>query len=496
MALAWNTRQLISSESKDKSGAPIPVEFHFLSRRELYDSTILTADRHHSSAGEWVLHGDHHWYSVAVVTRPVYMLPQELCLSFDCFLKKETIRTGTMVGPPIDEVALELGVLLSLLVREPLLPLGTRRIGGKPFRFDNRYGHVFRPSPAEAPPAKGVNSHELRAILCGLSNAEEKDSNAILAAARLYHAALSLSAYDVSTAYFSLVSAIECLSGHHFRNKSFKFDDVERFRKAGTVIEQISALITNGGLVDNLKEEMLRAEHFVWQKFRDFIEEFLPEEFWQPDELHPSGYAMPAIERKDLRRFLSEVYGARSSFTHTGTPFPAHVEIGISDYVDVRAAMQGVALVDSTRFVPVFVWFERLTHLVLREYLLRVIAPDLAENRAKRASEKAKLLEVIKGLPEQARESLERLTRWTARFVGLAVIGPMAPNREWALDEAAIQSLALAGLIDGDSRSVDGKSWIKDREVGEIVGECFFGVDKNPLRENTILAPKQLRGEM
>ena len=125
MALIWNTRQLISSASRSEPSRPTPVEFHFLSHRELYDSTIVTVDRHHSSAGEWVVRGDHH------STRPVYVLPQELCLSFDCFSKTEEIGNSKRSGPPIDDVALEFGALLSLLVREPLAPLGTRRIDGK-----------------------------------------------------------------------------------------------------------------------------------------------------------------------------------------------------------------------------------------------------------------------------------------------------------------------------------------------------------------------------
>jgi hypothetical protein len=491
MALQWNTRQLMLSKSTGESVSPTPVEFHFLSRRELYDNMIVTADRHHSSAGEWVVYGDHHWYSLSVVTRPVYALPQELCLSFDCFSKTETIGNSTSFGPPIDEVALEFGALLSLLVREPLLPLGTRRNDGKPVKFDT-YGQVYRPPPAQQIPPKGVNSIELCTILRGLSNADDKSSTAILAAAKLYHAALSLSGYDVSTAYFSLVSAIECLSGHHFSGKPFDFDDVEKFKGAGGVIDKISALIPNRGLIDELKRLMLKEEHFVWQKFRSFIEEFLPEEFWEePDELHPDGYGMPAIERKKLRQVLREAYEARSKFAHRGAPFPPHVEIGVSNRVSVKAVMQGMTLTGSTRFVPPFVWFERLTHFVLREYLLRVIAPELAQDRARRAREKAKLLEVIAELPQQARDDLERLTSWTVKFVGFAVIGPMATNREWASDEPSIQRLVSAGLIDGDSGSMDGKSWIKNREIGEIIGEFFFGKSQNPLRNNTVLLPKE-----
>jgi hypothetical protein len=40
-----------------------------------------------------------------------------------------------------------------------------------------------------------------------------------------------------------------------------------------------------------------------------------------------------------------------------------------------KAHMQSLALSGSAPFVPVFVWFERLTQLVLREYVYRVIAP-------------------------------------------------------------------------------------------------------------------------
>jgi len=126
----------------------------------------------------------------------------------------------------------------------------------------------------------------------------------------------------------------------------------------------------------------LSKERFVWQKFRAFIEEFLPEQFWErPDELHPNRYGVPPIKKDVLRRFLAQTYDARSKFAHAGKPFPAYVEIGISDRVDVAAAMQAMALIGSTKFVPPFVWFERLTHLVLREYLLRVIPRNIAERR-------------------------------------------------------------------------------------------------------------------
>ena len=152
--------------------------------------------------------------------------------------------------------------------------------------------------------------------------------------------------------------------------------------------------------------------------------------------------------------------------------------------------IEGLALKEFTKFVPVFVWFERLTHLVLVEYLLQVIAPELAADRARQVAARAALLATVQGLPETVRKSLERLTRWTARFVHLAVVGPMAPNRDWALDEESIVTLSKAGLIGGEGTSMDGKSWLLDREVGEVVGEFFFGVGQNPFKASTVLMPK------
>jgi hypothetical protein len=37
---------------------------------------------------------------------------------------------------------------------------------------------------------------------------------------------------------------------------------------------------------------------------------------------------------------------------------------------------------------------------------------------------------------------------------------------------------------------LDGTSWIKNREIGDAVGEFFYGADQNPLRDSTILLPK------
>src|SRR5713101_1345063 len=111
MSLVTNTKRLLESTGSDEDGARI--EYGLLSWRELYDGSIITADRHHSSAGEWVIRGDRRFYTVTVASRPYYLLPQHLTLSFYCFSETTTVGSATTIGPPIERVALEFCVLLS-----------------------------------------------------------------------------------------------------------------------------------------------------------------------------------------------------------------------------------------------------------------------------------------------------------------------------------------------------------------------------------------------
>src|SRR5690348_14251669 len=66
--IAWNTGQLLCAATGDATIDRTPVEYHLRSWRELYDKSILSADRHHSSAGEWAVHGDGHFYTVSVTS--------------------------------------------------------------------------------------------------------------------------------------------------------------------------------------------------------------------------------------------------------------------------------------------------------------------------------------------------------------------------------------------------------------------------------------------
>jgi len=181
-------------------------------------------------------------------------LPQELCLSFECFSKEEEIAENSMImGPPIEQVALEFGALLSTLTREPLVPLGIHRLDDRPVKHRGLYGAPLRHWPSGQTPAVGVNSGEVAEIINGLATAPEGDTRAVLLSAERYHSALSICRFDVSTAYLLLVSAIETLSGHHYKNvqdKLFSFDNVKKWEGARDLLAGLRVAPRNKKIIE------------------------------------------------------------------------------------------------------------------------------------------------------------------------------------------------------------------------------------------------------
>jgi hypothetical protein len=490
MSLAWNTEQLLNAATGKTVPAHTAVEYHFLSWRELYDKSIISADRHHSSAGEWVLRGDRHFYTVSVTSHPTYELPQHLCLSFDCFSKTNTEKHWTVSGPPIDNVAAELITLLSVFAREPLLPLGVRRMDDRPVTFPYHYS----PPPriiGKTPPALGIDSPEFASIIKRFAHSPEATGNAIVAAARFYYGALSSMTFDSAGAYVSLVCAIECLAGHQYGDRKFNFEDVQKFKPLKSTLESVASLKDGKLLADEMKEKLIASEHFLFQKFKSFIVEHLPKSFWTvPDALYPYGSVFPPIPQEKLGGCLRDVYDARSLYVHAGKPFPPYIEFGLRDRAPVEVGFTIQNIAGKQRYLPPLAWLERLTQLVITEYLHRSCAPELVHARDAEFADKERLLVVIKELPPNATKSLEKLMRWTAPFLRVAVTNPRAPNRKWADKSKTVALLLEKGLIGGEGKGLQGKSWLKNRFVGEVVGEHFSGAAQNPFRDNELLLPK------
>lgn len=491
--LRWNTRELLGIESNAEPTERTTVEYHFLSGRELYDKSILTVDRHSSGAAQWVIQcgSTKGFYTVTVVSRPYYSLPQELCLTFDCFTHTATKGNSVTIGPPVDRVVLELLALLSVFAREPLIPLGLRRIINIPIAKIPHYHYPPKYDRASTPPAYGFNSPEFIKLMKGFARAPEDLTQAILAAAKFYRSGLSLIGFDPSIAYTSFVSAIECLSGYHYYDKSFEFEKVDKFHGVRPILERICELANAKNLVADLKEELLRLEHFLRKKFISFFVEFVTDEFWNvPDDLYHYGSIFPEITRESFEPCLKRIYDARSRFVHVGTPFPLYVEVGLRSECPVDVIQEIADLKNKCRFVPPLAWYERLTQSVIIEYIQRFLVPELIESHKERLVEKDRLLKVIGGLPTNVQDSLSQLIHWTARFLPFAVMNPHAPNKEWADCDKTVSILKKEFIIDGEGESLEGSSWLKNRVVGEIVGEFVFGTEENPFRGNVLLLPK------
>jgi hypothetical protein len=186
MDLASNTRRLLEQASTADSAESTRVEYHLLSWRELYDKSIITADRYSSDAARWVIRGGKGFYTVTVVSRPYYALPQELCLSFNCFMQKiEKTDPGIFVSwLPTEEVALEFSVLLSVFAREPLVPLGLRREDDQPIVSVTHKIYPPRIDRVSVPVPFGISSPEFISVISGLAQASDELIQAILGAAK------------------------------------------------------------------------------------------------------------------------------------------------------------------------------------------------------------------------------------------------------------------------------------------------------------------------
>ncbi len=175
-----------------------------------------------------------------------------------------------------------------------------------------------------------------------------------------------------------------------------------------------------------------------------------------------------------------------------GVPFPQYVEFGVREtYPGGLGVLQ--SLPDQPGYVPPLFWFERVVHLVIVEYLRRTFAVDLSRRVAERRKQKDDLVGLINSLPQKTQDSLRKLTEWTRQWLGFAVINPMAPNKLWAEDAETVEVLRDAGLIRVvHGAGSDGSASLKNRQVGEAVGEFLFGAAANPFRESEILMPEEL----
>jgi hypothetical protein len=390
----------------------------------------------------------------------------------------------------VDEVAFDFAVLLSLFVRHPVALIGVRRLDDHPVVLNYHYDLPRPPPRLQPPPDCAVNTADINAVIEGIGKSDLPERiDAVFAAMRLYHSAISSAHFDPSGAYSSLVTALEALAAHHYMGKTFSFSQLTKFDSIRPALNELRALSGASPVVDELEKKLAANESSVARKLKMLVAEFLPSEFWtSPDELRQGTSITEEVREEDLNKRLTAVYGARSVRAHTGSSFPAHTEFGTSDLVPLRVV---AALLDqgADRKVPSFGWFERMVQMVMMEYLRRSFAPSVVAQRSAKSEKKGRLIEAIGALDSAAKDSLKRLAAWTAQFIDFALINPMAPNSQWADEPTSVRALKELGIIGTSGDVTSGTSWLKNRDVGEAVGEFFYGPMTNPFLDSEILLP-------
>jgi hypothetical protein len=312
----------------------------------------------------------------------------------------------------------------------------------------------------------------------------------VLSACEFYHVGLSLVDFDPSLAYFSLVSSIECLASHEYKTRKFDFDSLPKFERAKLTIDQIAKFKNTGPLITKLKEDLVSGEYFLRRKFVLFLTDFVLPSFWDhADELYRETPGLTPIAREHFESCLKEIYDARSSFVHSGTPLPRYVAHGLRSRETPQMMGQLMSLRGKQRYLPLLTWFERLCHVTIIEFVRRHVAPELAVSERSKRENRQHLLKEMAALPPAAKNSLTALVKWTAQFLGYAVVNPYARNREWADSPESVELLRKAGIIGSKGEGMEDSSWLKNREVGEVAGEFVFGERENPFRANEILLP-------
>ncbi len=182
-------------------------------------------------------------------------------------------------------------------------------------------------------------------------------------AARLYHQAILIIEEQPDLAYLDLVSAIETLC------REQKIEDVELHELDGGLASLVDS-IENHELKDKIKQSILKKEHFICRKFREFIIENTEESFWNYEERPKQGQIEPNI----LRELLTRIYNQRSKTLHEGQPFPPNIfipplmgaELDFSKGMIVKGRRW-----EEKNYIPNPHFFERLVNHVLKTYLKR-----------------------------------------------------------------------------------------------------------------------------
>jgi len=160
---------------------------------------------------------------------------------------------------------------------------------------------------------------------------------------------------------------------------------------------KLKASLPSGKQAD-LPKLLLANERFVFVKLARFVQDYLPDAFWDETEDDakphyltsmivpgPDGRGQGVVRRSDcllkewerfdkkrLRKVLREAYAARSKLIHSGIRFPKTIAVGHFTRIPAEAfsTMMQQAVTGSTLLdLPPLLTFERLVSYTLVNYL-------------------------------------------------------------------------------------------------------------------------------
>lgn len=196
-------------------------------------------------------------------------------------------------------------------------------------------------------------------------------------AARLYHQAILIIEEQPDLAYLNLVSAIETLC------REQKTEEVELHELDAGLASLVDS-IENHELKDRIKQAILKREHLICRKFREFIIENTEERFWNYKERPKQGQ----VEPDSLCELLTRIYNQRSKTLHEGQPFPPNIFIPplMGAEIDFTKGMiLSGRIWEEKDYIPNPHFFERLVNHVLKTYLKRNQKENSKTNEASRA---------------------------------------------------------------------------------------------------------------
>lgn len=377
----------------------VEVEYHLLSWGEIYPPFV--GDREHSTTARFILQDlPFKLFSVLI---PYSELPQKFCLTFRNPMIVRGTEKVTSIGSNQHDVAKEFAAFLSLFTRRRIFSLGQTRENGLPMeQMVNMYA---RPHSQERQQLKEINPSEVYRLLMNLQRMDREIARSFILSMRLYHSAVEIMYSEPEFAYLFLVLSIEAIASKldiklcdNGEGRTELEEYLDSTYRGWRDYCDISTREKRQKVVDMLLEKA----YFVRRKFQKFVQNNLPEVFWneteddaKPDYVYSVIAAGPdgkgreymrhsdktiqkweRIEKNKLKQALDNIYNARSEFVHEGARFSASIMVGhfrkipfeaTKDMFEAKySATSGQEIVLK---VPPLLTFERLVSYTLIEFL-------------------------------------------------------------------------------------------------------------------------------